>query len=364
MFRKRLTFLVVCMVTVPIVGQAQDEGAGGADGGDSRRARSTRVPARLKFRVLNDASDKGKGQLVAATRTRVFEYRVGSFKPKEKRRGRASGMGDMGMGGGSYEEMGYGGLGGEGYAGDSYGGGYGGGDGGGGYGEDYGAGDYGMEGGLGGYGGGMGPGMGSGMGGSSGPRSLTIRALIFDNDLQQGRPRIELFIEPRPSDNGAPMGMGGMMGGPGIAAPPGMVGSGGAAGMGGFDEEFEFEPAKLFRFKSESPGETRRPRMPAAEHQIVTNVIKLQIWKKDAIEYLNRNKSDKQKLAEVEKRLRSILTEEYETQLARQEVEVSNIEAQILALRRELQRRQAAKARVVDVQLGKIVLEAQGLLGD
>ena len=65
----------------------------------------------------------------------------------------------------------------------------------------------------------------------------------------------------------------------------------------------------------------------------------------------------------MEDYLKQLLTEEYETQLARQSIEVETIERRIAELKDEIARRRAAKDRVIDVQLGRIVLEAQGLLG-
>lgn len=58
-----------------------------------------------------------------------------------------------------------------------------------------------------------------------------------------------------------------------------------------------------------------------------------------------------------------ILAEVYDTQLERHELEVNLAEARVAQLRVELVRRREAKPYVVEVQLGRIVLESQGLLG-
>ncbi|MCC7339150.1 MAG: hypothetical protein IT422_28995 [Pirellulaceae bacterium] len=66
---------------------------------------------------------------------------------------------------------------------------------------------------------------------------------------------------------------------------------------------------------------------------------------------------------QTEQQLQQILAEAYDTQIERHELEVKLVEARVAQLRVELVRRREAKPRVVEVQLGRIVLEAQGLLG-
>jgi len=87
------------------------------------------------------------------------------------------------------------------------------------------------------------------------------------------------------------------------------------------------------------------------------------ITRRQLVEGLHRDLSDTVAVEKIEVRLKQLLAEEYDTQLKRQELEISEIEKRASELREELGRRKAAKERVVDVQLGRIILEAQGLLG-
>ncbi len=102
--------------------------------------------------------------------------------------------------------------------------------------------------------------------------------------------------------------------------------------------------------------------MSELEYQIVSDTIRQSLWKEEAIKAINLNKSNSDKLAKLEEELKEILLAEYDTQLLRQNVEVERIEQRVVQLKQELARRRDAKERVVDVQLGRIVLEAQGLL--
>ncbi|MEZ6137403.1 MAG: hypothetical protein R3C53_21145 [Pirellulaceae bacterium] len=166
-----------------------------------------------------------------------------------------------------------------------------------------------------------GPGMGAASGGRA-PQSIHIVAYIFPQT--EARERIELVIPQFQDSDGSNVG-----GIPGISMAEAV----------------------------------KQKKLPGQEAKIVEQLIGQTIWKAAAIEELNRHKRSPEVVASVESRLREILTEAYETQLARQALEITNIEQRISQLRNELTRRQAAKARVVDVQLGNIVLQAQGLLG-
>ena len=68
------------------------------------------------------------------------------------------------------------------------------------------------------------------------------------------------------------------------------------------------------------------------------------------------------KFALAESQLRIVLDREYESQLMRQEIELRLIEAKIAQLKKNIARHRQAKARIVAVQLGRIVLDSQGLL--
>ena len=100
------------------------------------------------------------------------------------------------------------------------------------------------------------------------------------------------------------------------------------------------------------------------EGKLVTSMIRLKVWKDDAIKLLRSEAGKGEKSATAEKLLKLLLTEDYEAQLKRQEVELARLKERIQRIQEELARRHAAKDRVVDVQLGKIMLEAQGILGN
>lgn len=253
---------------------------------------------------------------------RVFSirYRMSTFNPKltevsnpTRRRGMGPGGMGMGMGG--------------------YGGGY---DGGG----------PGMGGGYGGEGGGMGgPGMGAGGYGGGG----------YGGDDGMG------------GYGGPGMSGSGMGGGRTTARSHRMY----AAVYGGSPTE----PARIYVLSPEKGKQgkdyvvvawnTEQFTQSAAEKEemaIVVDMIKQSIWKDDAVAAIQTPELDEEDVSKRESLLRQVLTDQYDTQLQRQEHEMHRIEARIAKLRKELLRRKAAKKRVVDVKLGRIVLEAQGLL--
>ncbi len=98
------------------------------------------------------------------------------------------------------------------------------------------------------------------------------------------------------------------------------------------------------------------------ELDIVVDMIQESVWKEELVDAIRTPGLPDAAVTARETQLRKILTSQYDTQLRRQEHEVRQIESRVAALRNELQRRKAAKDRVVDVKLGRIVLEAQGLL--
>ncbi len=98
----------------------------------------------------------------------------------------------------------------------------------------------------------------------------------------------------------------------------------------------------------------------ADELTLISQMIRQSIWKESAIQRITSAKGTPPKGSE--ELLGAILGEEYDTQIARQEFEIAGIESRVKQLRAEVGKRKAAKQRVVDVKLGRIVLEAQGLL--
>lgn len=297
-----------------------DGGYGGGEGGyGSGGYGGAGGPAHpappLEFVLRREDTANGSIDIIKMEASRVlgFQYVRGSFKPKKITLQSGYGAGMGGYGG----EMG--GMGG-GYAG--------------GMGAGMGPG---MGSGYGGGMGGMGPGMGMGM---SGPAQspLTIYAYVFDQDIEAGLPKIELVTAARRhGDTKAKTELRGTL---------------------GKYQQFDQLEASLATLTS------GKPSYSPGELDIVAKTIRQSVWKEAAIKVLNDQDSTAERLAETEQQLKTILGREYDTQLARQELEIDAIEKRISSLRAEVSRRRQAKDRVVDVKVGRIVLEAQGLLKD
>ncbi|MCA9131423.1 MAG: hypothetical protein KDB22_30275, partial [Planctomycetales bacterium] len=227
-----------------------------------------------------------------------------------------------------------------GYGGGMTGGGYGGGMSGGGYGGEGASGMGSEASGMGGYGGGMYGGMG-GVSRDDAAVHIEVYAYVFDEDKQSGNPRIEV-VSHVPKNRQENPGR--------RAAKP-------------LEALMQFAPLESYLDYPHPWMNKKNARRPSvAELKLVAATIRLSIWKQDAVKELNDRSLNASALESTEERLKEILTAEYETQLDRQELEIANIEQRIQSLRSELARRRAAKERVVDVQLGNIVLESQGLL--
>ena len=272
-----------------------------------------------------------------ATRVRSFHYVFQSFRPKELAYVDNSGM-----------DGGYGGM-----AGSS------------------GGAMPGMSGG--GYPGGSSAGYASGGGYASGSTivnnrlAITIHAYLFDGEKTNDRTRIELMIE---QPHG--MGMDGMASDGGSA---GMMGGGGA-GYGGMGMGMSSGPSQMQPFASlgivkakatanlrQGPGGAT-PVLSPPEIKLVTDIICQTNWKSDVVKALFANKGQGDSAKENETFLKQLLAEQYDTQLARQEMEAESIKRRLEQLQDELKRRKLAKDRVVEVQLGRLILDAQGLLNN
>ncbi len=270
----------------------------------------------LKFMILEGKNNAGNERMKVrtATRSKLYSYQLSSLKPQRA---------GVGYGGG--------GFGGE--------GGYGGG--------NYGGGSYGGE--SGGYGGGM---TATGAATPAQPVVMPIYAYIFDNEQVGNRTKIELLTQPPRRAQKANMQVEGR-----LPANPFDNGEQAGGEMGGMANVPRY--VRLSSLVVVPTGPNDKLHMSQAEFEIVSQTIQLQIWKADTVRKLYVDKGNS---AETEDYLKQLLTEEYETQLARQAIEVESIAQRIVALNDEIARRRAAKDRVIDVQLGRIVLEAQGLL--
>ncbi len=180
-------------------------------------------------------------------------------------------------------------------------------------------------GGLGGMSGGMG--MGSSMGEMSDMR--VVIAFIMDHEQIAGRTRIE------------------------VLAPQGS--------QGNYVRLEALSAARPSKSKTEKKAS---PVWSPATAKLIKDTISLKIWKEDAIKTLKAEDGKGEQAAASEKLLKAVLSEEYDAQLARQQFELARLQERLKRIQEEFTRRQQAKDRVIDVQLGKIILEAQGILGD
>ena len=190
--------------------------------------------------------------------------------------------------------------------------------------------------------------------------TIKIHAYLFDNEKVHDRTRIELMIE-QPSETG----MAEMTG----AAISGMARGGyGAAGMSGEAGGYGGMSSAPMRMKPlasiTTPMAKNSAKLLPQEIKLVTDIICQTIWKADVIKVLFDSKGQGESAAENEKFLKLLLADQYDTQLARQEMEAESIKRRLELLVDELKRRGLAKDRVVDVQLGRLILDAQGLLNN
>lgn len=303
---------------------------GGAYGGGGPRSQLTS----FELLQINEKGEVTKKTRLKAAEQLHFTYRLGTLEPikVEESSGYAMGYGGPGMGGGGY----------------------------GGGGPGMGAGD-GMD-----YGG-----EGSGDSTLKNVREIDIRAFVFSEKKDRRRTILIVSDPARLSSDAYYGGMGGgggdMYGG-GLGDDEGYYGGddGGGmgdmmGGMGGPAGPPTYVP--LDSLVGKNLGTKKKPeRLAKAEVAIVSDVIKQLLWKEDALRELRANSQSAETIKEIEPVLKAILSEQYTTQLARQRMEVQLIEAKVKKLKAELARREAAKDRVVEIQTGRMVLEAQGLL--
>lgn len=277
-----------------------------------------------------------------ATRVRSFRYVVQSFRPKELSHVNSHGSmgGGMGMGEGGMDMGSSGGYGSsEGSAGMASG-----------MPSSYGSGSGGGYPGSGGTGAGAAGGFSeygiSNSDQASDRLTIQIHAYLFESEKVYDRTRIELMIE-QPSE----MGMEEMAGG---------FSEGAGMGMG-----MPSGPSRMKPLASLGTPKTKASaRLSQTEIKLVSDIICQTIWKADVVKALFATKGQGESASENEKFLKQLLAEQYDTQLARQQMEAESIKRRLDQLLDELKRRKVAKDRVVEVQLGRLILDAQGLLNN
>ncbi len=297
----------------------------------------------MEFTVRPSLSYTVDDKPYRATRVRSFHYVFQSFRPKElayvDNGAMGGGYGSMGSGDGYGMAMGGspGMTGGAGYPGGSSSAGYG------------------------------GSGYASGSSLATNRLAINIHAYLFDGEKTNERTRIELMIEqPNGMNMEGMAGAGGLSGGPG----GGMDSMGGGdGGMGMSSGPSQMQPfSSLGIVKAKATAKLRQgpggatPTLAPPEIKLVTDIICQTIWKADVVKALFASKGQGESAKENETFLKQLLAEQYDTQLARQEMEAESIKRRLDQLQEELKRRKLAKDRVVEVQLGRLILDAQGLL--
>ena len=218
--------------------------------------------------------------------------------------------------------------------------------------------------------GGMGYGGGGMMGGMAAPSPVErVYAFVFDDEEVKGRTKIEVLTGVQ-SNHG--MGMGGDMG----MGSMGGEGSGEMGmGMEGMGEGMGSRPSYVlghltplegiaeFNAKRKQSNKAQSP-WTKETAALVANFIRLHVWKQDAIRDLKSNDRSTEQMVATENLLRELLSEDYDGQLARQQLELIRLQQRLKNVENEIGRRRQAKERVVEVQLGKLVLESQGILGE
>ncbi len=345
-----LSILLMASLPGPIFGQASGVSGPGSMSGGGRPGMGMggdmgmESMEGMEFTLRPSLSYTVDDKPYRATRVRSFHYVFQSFRPKELANS------DGGMGG--------------------YGGG-----------AATGSGGFGMSMGasgmFGGYPGGSSsagyPGSGIYASGSSlatNRLAINIHAYMFDGEKTNERTRIELMIE---QPNG--MGMDGMAGAGGLSGGPGGMGgmdsAASAGGMGMPSGPSQMQPfaslgiskGKDAAFLLQGPGGATQV-LSQSEIKLVTEIICQTIWKADVVKALFASKGQGDSAKGNETFLKQLLAEQYDTQLARQEMEAESIKRRLDQLQDELKRRKLAKDRVVEVQLGRLILDAQGLLNN
>lgn len=175
-------------------------------------------------------------------------------------------------------------------------------------------------------------------------------------------------------------GAGGMMGGYGGAMGAGMSGYG--AMGGGMDGGMEgmmdggmgmgemsmgplvITPLEETNIAKRGPANVQ-PQFSTSQLKNLAELVRVDCWIEEELETLRAaRRGNAAKFAGAESSLKELLSQEYRLQLDKQREDIQRLSEKLKALEGELARRASAQERVVDVQLGQLVLEAQGLLGE
>lgn len=192
------------------------------------------------------------------------------------------------------------------------------------------------------------------------PIKFTFHAFIIDepespvneDDNHPTRATIKVAIPVPPQQLGSEGGIFGMGMG---------MGGGEMAEMGGV----RMAPFPLYGEIDQLPADPKSLLDQTYGHEAlksIAHLIRLDVWIDDARTALREKRNDAKAFAAVETQLKELLSEEYDALLAKQRADAELLRKRLAKLQVDLERRAGAKDRVVEVQLGKLVLEAQGLL--
>lgn len=108
-----------------------------------------------------------------------------------------------------------------------------------------------------------------------------------------------------------------------------------------------------------------QPQFSTSQLKNLAELVRVDCWIEEELETLRAaRRGNADKFAGAESSLKELLGQEYRLQLDKQREDIQRLSEKLKALEGELARRASAQERVVDVQLGQLVLEAQGLLGE
>ncbi len=157
-------------------------------------------------------------------------------------------------------------------------------------------------------------------------------------------------------------GMGDMMAG-GMAGADDMMGGG--MGMGGMAGPVKvvLVPLEECRIPVSGRSASESP-FTVAQLKNLADLVRVDCWIEEELATLRSVRQDADKFKTSEGRLKDLLSKEYELQLGKQREDIERLNEKLKALQGELTRRASAQDRVVDVQLGQLILEAQGLIGE
>lgn len=208
---------------------------------------------------------------------------------------------------------------------------------------------------------------------------LYITALVLEKKENEKHAQVIVGRASSYADMGAMMGgsMGGIDSGMsgmsmGMGLGYGDMGGGSAGGMGGeMDGGMggEMGTSKVVITPLDEPGKENKfgptaLQLSAKQLKNVVELVRLDCWIEEELEALRASAKDADKSKSIEDSLKELLSQEYEVQLSKQRDDIERLAEKLKTLQAELTRRASAKDRVVDVQLGQLVLEAQGLIGE